>query len=493
MGVIGVLNKTQDIIIDNGFIDDIFAKVMVHNDLFVDIDDLPPPLDRAVQAVPAEQQMLTLIALLTQYRHMMYMPSPNEQTLSAVPELPLLDLPTLTARWQNLSKKCLSAVSQDSTTLVALVRLLASRGYTLPPTLWLPTKAFMDCYLIDDELSALYMPWYVWQHDGKANQNKLTVDNWDEWYPAQRLALLKQWRRDDPVKALETIKACLANENANERYKIVQVLTINLSDADQEFLLSLQNDRSQKVVSFANQLLVRLGVHQNDKHGDDIINELNEGFEFANNKITAKKTNNSKKRDNRHEFLKKVNVHQWAKANELTVSEFVLRWDFDKNGYYENMAFVHNIIDVLDDGQVQVLVNKLATRLSKNNYEIGLCQEIFGRLNQAHKQLFADKLLASKKDANFSLLAQVCPTPLQMTFETLLATPMYVRFINKVKAQMDKEAGHFLDYTVYDECLALGLLIPATTAQQVLEQLFALGVSRIDPALCTLTLNAKLT
>ena len=495
MGGIGVLNmKTQECVIDSELIDGVFAKVMVHNDLFVDTDELPPTLDKIIQATPVQHQMLTLIVLLSQYKYMMYKPSPSEQTLTTIPELPSLSLPTLESRWQNLCKKCLSAVSQDNTTLVALVRLLSSRGYTLHPTLWLPTKSFMECYLMDDELSALYMPWYVWQHDGELiNQNELTIDNWDEWYPAQRLALLKRWRHDEPIKALEMIKTCITKENATERYKIIQVLTINLSDADQEFLIGLQNDRSQKVVSFASQLLVRLGVYQEDKYSTDIISELNEGFEFSGNKITAKKTNNNKKRDNRNECLKKVNIYAWAKANQLTVSEFILRWDFDKNNYYDNMAFVRNIIDVIDDDQVPVLANKLATRLSKNNYEIELCQEIFGRLTQENKQMFADKLLTSKKDATFSLLVQVCPSPLQIAFETLMASPMYIQLINKIKAYMDKDAGRLLDYPANHDCVALGLLMPAVTARQVLEQMFALGVSRTDPALCTLTLNAKLT
>lgn len=476
-------------VIDGELVDKIFAKVMMHNDLCVEIDELPEPLAQIIQSLPAEQQMLSLVTLLSQYRQMMFSPMPN-QTLHTVPALPTLAKSILPSQWWQLAQKCLTAIAQDSTALVALVRLVASRGYGLHPTIWLPTKAFMEHDLADDELTKLYMPWYAWQHSGELLQDELTTDNWDEWYPAQRLAILKQWRADEPNKALEIIQACLPKENATERYKIVQVLAINLTTDDQGFLLSLQNDRSQKVSSFASQLLGRLGVQQDDEESLKTIRELNEGFEFTGNKIVARKTKNNKQRENRSKLLALVNIRQWAKFHTLTVSQFVLHWDFANNDYHDNNLFVSNIITILTDDEVQVLGDRLSVYLSKHTSEMELWHIIFTRLSQEAKLQFVDKLL--QKDRPFALCLQVCPALLEIDFETLSKTVMYNRFIKKVKTQMSKEAGTFLDYATYDDCIAIGLLLSATTAKQVLEQLFELGVSRTDPTLYTLNLNAKL-
>lgn len=473
---------------DSQWMDKTFAKVMTCNDLSVDVNELPPSLAPLIQALPVEQQMLSLVAVLGQYQHMMFSPTPS-QTLSTVPVLPDLAKPMLPCRFWQLAQKCLSALSDGA--LVALVRLVASRGYGLHPTLWLPTKAFMEHDLTDDLLADLYMPWYVWQLGGSPSQHELTADNWDGWCPAQRLAMLKRWRTNEPSQALKMIQTCLPNTTASERHKIVQVLAINLNAADQAFLHTLQSDRSQKVASVACRLLGRLGVHQDDKNSLHVASELNEGFELTNNKIFAKKTNNLTQQNMRTKLLEQVNIHTWARLNGLTVSEFLSRWDFDKNKHQDNLTFVRNSVDVLNDEQIRTLSECLIAYLPKYT-EMELWRVLARRLSPDLKLRFIDGLL-QQKDVDFCLLPNICPAALKMEFETLSKTPAYRRFLKKIKAQTLKETGALLNHTTDSDCMALGLLLSGAVATCVLEQLLALGVSRTDPALCTLTLNAKLT
>lgn len=480
---------------NDNWANDVLTKVMVQNDLQIDAIDLPQSIIDVAKALPFDEQMLAVLTLASQYRQMLLIPAPTE-ALSGVPELPSLTKPTLPSQWHMLIKNYLSTAKYLRTTgnneeaVVALVRLVASRGYSMHPSLWLPTKAVMEHYLAG-ELVDLYMPWYTWQHHDNTPHSELSADNWDSWYPAQRLALLRAWRANEPDKVRELLQACLPQESASERYKIVQVLASNLSLADQDFLLALQSDRSQKVAIFASQLLERLGVCQDGQDDNTtIIDELNEVFEFANKKITAKKLNNHKRRDNRSKLLTQVNVRQWARANGLTMSQFVLRWDFAGNNYGDNLTLMGNVVDTLSDAEAQVLGERLAVYLSKHSSEMELWRLIYPRLNPATRWQCVDNLL--QKDVSFVVCLMVSLDVWPMDFDTLFKTPAYQCFIKKVKAQMNKKANYFLDDTTDDDCTALGLLVSSDTAKAVLAELLGLGVRCIDPALRTLMLNAKL-
>jgi hypothetical protein len=75
---------------------------------------------------------------------------------------------------------------------------------------------------------------------------------------AQKLAFLKDLRRNDPAKARSLIEQLLPAETANVRTELVGLIGINLDDADKTFLESLATDKAQSVRERAAMLLARL-------------------------------------------------------------------------------------------------------------------------------------------------------------------------------------------------------------------------------------------
>jgi len=85
-------------------------------------------------------------------------------------------------------------------------------------------------------------------------------NNWSQAAISRRVAFLAQRRRDDPDAARAMAESTWAHEDADVRFRLLQVFQTNLGMADEPFLTSLAKDRAPRVRTLAARFLARLGA-----------------------------------------------------------------------------------------------------------------------------------------------------------------------------------------------------------------------------------------
>ena len=101
-------------------------------------------------------------------------------------------------------------------------------------------------------LCSLNKNWHVLLENNQDDQD------WELGSLQTRKHYLSELRKTNPVETLEQLAKLIAKENANNRLELLSCLQINLSLQDEEFLQSLEKDKSQKVKDFATQLLLQI-------------------------------------------------------------------------------------------------------------------------------------------------------------------------------------------------------------------------------------------
>ncbi|STZ03036.1 DUF5691 domain-containing protein [Moraxella equi] len=467
-------------------IDQFYAKLMIAN------DGISEPL-------PFGDELSTLgkITLISQYETMMYDHAPSGELTRAKP-LPELDLPVLPKHLWRLLGQVFEQCCDNYLTMVRLLMFIHKRGYGVPPTVWLPSKHMktefndVDGMNFEGELPSPYLAWLAWVNDEQttAFDEPLTADNWDEFYPAERIRRLKNLRKSDPKTALDLISQFAPNEPAEKRLAIIETLAVNLSDEDKAFLQSLDKDRSQKVKELSKQLLARLGNFDND---DELADELFGELEMTGDGIMFKSTKNNTKSQNNFEKLQKVNFFVLAKKFDLSLVDFVLAWDFKHGNHYHryydvNAVLLERAVPLLSDEEVQQVATTLMPIMLKNSSLYW--QKIRARLPVSFRQEFADKLFA--KGESFLYLLGMMPHQLQVNAKTLQASSSYKKMIANIQKWQEKYSGYIDDYHICQEVRALGLLVGQDTAKECLAHLEGLGIMRTDPALSMLHFNALL-
>jgi len=84
--------------------------------------------------------------------------------------------------------------------------------------------------------------------------------NWSQAAVSRRVAFLEQRRRDDVDAARALVESTWVQEDADVRFRLLQVFQTNLSMADEPFLASLEKDRAPRVRGLAVRFLARLGA-----------------------------------------------------------------------------------------------------------------------------------------------------------------------------------------------------------------------------------------
>lgn len=82
--------------------------------------------------------------------------------------------------------------------------------------------------------------------------------DWETGTLGQRKQYLIELRENHPTEVIELLKDTFPKENATNRLALLGVLRENLSLTDEDFLISLQKDKSKKVKGLAQQLLQEL-------------------------------------------------------------------------------------------------------------------------------------------------------------------------------------------------------------------------------------------
>lgn len=88
----------------------------------------------------------------------------------------------------------------------------------------------------------------------------LDESNWAQATLSRRAAYLGQRRRDDADAARALVESTWAQEDADARFRLLQVFQTGLSMADQPFLSTLEKDRAPRVRALAARFLARLGA-----------------------------------------------------------------------------------------------------------------------------------------------------------------------------------------------------------------------------------------
>ena len=161
-----------------------------------------------------------------------------------------------------------------------LIRLLTSKNVTDHPARAL-ARAFerlrlrphpFDLPLIDafvrsnaEKLGPTAQHWAERQKSDAAAQSffdpeQMDDSNWAQASVSRRVAYLEQRRRDDADAARLLLESTWPQEEADARFRLLQVFQTHLSMADQPFLSSLEKDRAPRVRNFAAKLLARLGA-----------------------------------------------------------------------------------------------------------------------------------------------------------------------------------------------------------------------------------------
>ena len=88
----------------------------------------------------------------------------------------------------------------------------------------------------------------------------LDESNWAHATLSRRAAYLEQRRRDDAEAARALVESTWQGEDADARFRLLQIFQTGLSMADQPFLTTLEKDRAPRVRALAARLLSRLGA-----------------------------------------------------------------------------------------------------------------------------------------------------------------------------------------------------------------------------------------
>jgi hypothetical protein len=208
-------------------------------------------------AEPQEAE-LRLLALSGQFLSLAVTAEPPTG-LRALPDIPRLALPTVPAASRPLVRRVLAAMKE--TRLKAdVLHFLAARGSTVHPGDWMPAAD-------DEDAPDVYAPWRDWAEIAASAAkvqseagDRITAENWDRYWPAARKVAPAELRRRDPLAARAVLEAKLANESADARLRLLELLATGLSDADVPFLASIATaDRAPRVEALAASLLARLG------------------------------------------------------------------------------------------------------------------------------------------------------------------------------------------------------------------------------------------
>jgi hypothetical protein len=363
-----------------------------------------------------------------------------------------------------------------------LLDFLAARGWTTHPAEWMPTAN-------DEDAPDVYAPWRDWAGIAASNSvvrrqagDRLTADNWEDFWPAARKVALTELRRRDPEAALTVLEAKLASENADVRLPLLSLLATGLSDADIPFLEGIAaNDRAPKVKALAASLLARLG--KGPAVGEDIT-ELAGFFsvkmkgllrrsrviQFENIKTPAQV-------HRRTVLLESADIASLARALTLTPQELVDAWSWD--------------VDRQADAALTSLVARTGTAplVAQTAEAVSQCDASFflasltPRLAPGQRSELAERLLRTRR-FSFDMAKTIAGGTARL--EDPLTAPAGATLLAALRRDGAKPSDELTEF------FALGLIASRTAARQALERFNGAGLLQGDPRLDMLRLNAAL-
>lgn len=404
-------------------------------------------------------------------------------TLRDLPDIPLLDLPTLPEALRPFLRRLL-ATAREARSRAELLHFLAARGWTAHPGDWMPAAG-------DEEVPDIYAPWRDWAEmaasPGAARQSAddgLSAESWEEYRPAARKAALADLRRQKPAEARALLEAKLANEGAETRLGLLGLLAAQLSEADIPFLEGIASaDRAPKVKALASSLLARLG-HASTA-GEDAA-ELAGFFSLQKTDslprsitLQAQALKTPAQRQRRAALFESVDIASFAGVLGLTPEALVAawRWDVDRPA---DMALIALVARTGTDAEVALTAEAVSDGDASGLHGLAL---LVPRLTPARRSGLAARLLQSR-ECRFEMARTIGGVGTRL--DDPMAAPAGATLLVALNAEDAKPSDHLA------ELHALGLIASRAGAQRALERLTAAGLLQGDPPLDMLRLNAAL-
>jgi hypothetical protein len=437
-------------------------------------------------AVAGEDGECALAALAGHAATVLFRPAPTAP-IAPRPLLPRLALPSVPEAVRPWLRRLLT---RKSTVPIErpLIDLVTARGFALHPADWLPSPR-------DDWAPDIYAPWLDWlrAESAPAPASDFKLETYEQWPWAERRAALTALRHSDPVAAGSIITAKAAGEPAERRLKLIEILEINLSEADCAFLEGLATDRSERVQALAGAYLARLG---RGADAEALATELAAMVELGQIGLLRRRTQlainalkNAAQETRRRELFKLVSLTSLARA--LGVPETPLI-ETAPNGSPDGIeAFVQMVAATGSEEARRQLLDQM---LEDADMPLRQAQPLGPRLTTTERRTLLPRIMQRDTDAFDTTLALMGRNLGEAPLAALLASPGYAALENTVNAALSGEdaqraaAGNVLDAMLS----RVALLVTAAAAAELAKRLTAAGLSAADPKLELLHLNAAL-
>jgi len=427
------------------------------------------------QYLPEESE-LQLLALIGHSYRVGFSPSPPD-SFTCKPLLPALDLPTLPEHLRPLLKQALLYCKNSHIPVRYALETLAQRHWAPHPTDWIPVSTTED-------IPEAYHPWRLWLSSQQAHitDQSLSADNWDEFYPSERLKQVQQLRAVSPDAARELLQTCASREPAEKRVKLIATLALNLSTEDADYLNTLLQDRSQKIKHLATQFLMRLGLA--DAPQDDIA-ELAEYFslkkKLASRRLALKPLKTNAQKSRRLSLCTQVPIHALAQHLDLTPETFLKAWEPDPNKQTENDVILTLVSTSASDDLLDHLGDP---KTWPKYYSLEALSILSERLSDQTCAILVSAMLA-QGSASLPLACEVTRQAHIIKYQTIKKNPAYKELVAALS-----DATKNVTPTHHQSLANWHYLATPSAAQSILEELKP-HMMEAAPILSLLKLNSR--
>lgn len=146
--------------------------------------------------------------------------------------------------------------------LPEFLKICREKGYTLPATViphLMETEAAQPLWPNIEPLLGNSAEWLLGQNPKwRELLGSSTNSDWETASQAERLALLRHWRKSDPAKAVEALKSTWGKEDYRDKARFLAVMAEGLSAMDEAFLETCLDEKRTEVRLEAAALLSKL-------------------------------------------------------------------------------------------------------------------------------------------------------------------------------------------------------------------------------------------
>ena len=422
----------------------------------------------------AEEAELRLLALSGQYLGALAVSEPVG-ALQPPGDIPVLAYPPLPEIFRPGVRRLLQSLREPRTHR-DLLGFLYGRGWTLHPGDWMPRPA--------DDVPPVYAPWQDWAATAAASAGaeELTVETWDEFGPAARLAALMDLRGHDAAAASALLVQKIAGEPADHRMRLLQTLVLGLSEADRPLLEQLASgDRAPRVRALATAFIEGLDGKTSNQDAEDAAKLA--AFFAVQTKGLLRRTRiiaplppkNIVYRNRRTDLFDTVSFDGFTQALGLEGTELVAIWPWGDDALLDQ-GFAQMVARSAAEPVIAAAANALT--LAKT-IDSDALEMLLPRLTAGQRHAAAERLICAN-GATFDMVRAIAGG--DGGIDDAIHMPAGIALLGALEAGGDQA----------DELLALGLIASRAAAGEALDQLVAVGMIASDPRLDMLRLNAAL-